>query len=433
MLLIYSQKVTNRLKYILETVFSGILNVEWELTENISYFNANKNPKINYSPVPLSNSFTIIPHELLFQTTIELQTILVIDFDSLPAFFPTSSEKANLPFDIFAASFYLISRYEEYLPNTPDAMGRYQSVSSVAAKFNFLEKNIVDLWCLKLTEKLKLAFDSFIYKKPAPVFLPTYDIDMPWAYKNKGFWRTSATLFREFLSAQFSDISFRVKVLRNKAADPYFTFQHIHNLHANSKSAPLFFFPTGGFSKFDKNPNIKNKNYRSLINLTALQYPVGIHPSVKSYGKPLQVLSEIQALELAANTKIQKSRQHYIKLQIPYTYELLIMNGITEDYSMGYSDNYGFRASTAFPFYFFNLKTNQKTNLKIIPFFCMDTVFIHNAVFNTEMHMDKLSDIVAQIERVGGTISTVFHNIYFNNQSANLILNWYKALIFKYF
>ena len=91
-------------------------------------FMAHTGAKLNYSTGRLSeNEFFIRPHGLLFETGIREQPLTGLIFWK-PAFFQTSGDFA---FDIFAASFYLVSRYEEYLPFQPDSYGRfpYQSQS----------------------------------------------------------------------------------------------------------------------------------------------------------------------------------------------------------------------------------------------------------------------------------------------------------------
>ena len=100
MLIIYSQHITNRLQYITETLLGDGI----ELTNNKEHFILHIGAKINYSSETIdSNAFQIIPHGLLFETEIKEQQINCFEWNGLKAFFKTNGD---IPFDIFAASFY---------------------------------------------------------------------------------------------------------------------------------------------------------------------------------------------------------------------------------------------------------------------------------------------------------------------------------------
>lgn len=75
-------------------------------------------------------------HDLLLEQGINDVEIYIQDWDEIPCFFPTS-KNCFLPFDVFAASFYLLSRYEEYLPHLKDEHGRYPASESLAFKNGF--------------------------------------------------------------------------------------------------------------------------------------------------------------------------------------------------------------------------------------------------------------------------------------------------------
>ena len=45
-------------------------------------------------------------------------------------------------FDVFSASFYLVSRYEEYLPYVKDMYERFQAENSLAYKHNFYKNQL---------------------------------------------------------------------------------------------------------------------------------------------------------------------------------------------------------------------------------------------------------------------------------------------------
>ena len=90
-------------------------------------------------------------------------------------------------FDIFSAIFFMVSRYEEYLPFTPDRHGRFKATDTLAYKNNFLQIPVVDTWIN--------LFKSILQKKfPAIKLLPsyfkaivTYDIDVAYKFKGKKF------------------------------------------------------------------------------------------------------------------------------------------------------------------------------------------------------------------------------------------------------
>ena len=115
MLLIYTHKITPRFSYTMKHIFTRILGIEVTFTETVEDFIKHSGPKITYTKQPLQNEFFIRSNDLLFEQGINDFQILLGDWDGLPCFF-SAGERSNLPFDVFAASFYLLSRYETISP-----------------------------------------------------------------------------------------------------------------------------------------------------------------------------------------------------------------------------------------------------------------------------------------------------------------------------
>lgn len=136
MLLIFTHKVTNRLTYTAKQIFEKILGVEMGFTTKVEDFIKHNGPKMTYSKQPLQNEFFVRSNDLLFEQGINDLEIKVSDWDGIPCFF-SSGEKSAIPFDIFSASFFLLSRYEEYLPHVKDSVGRFPVKESIAYQNNF--------------------------------------------------------------------------------------------------------------------------------------------------------------------------------------------------------------------------------------------------------------------------------------------------------
>ena len=145
MILIYSYTTSPRLRYSCSFIFKELLGLDCSLTIDSEEFKNYEGVGINYSSTPIrENEFRINNTGLLFETEIKEQAIHCFDTNGYKAFFKI--DNSDFAFDIFAASFYLLSRYEEYLLHTKDMYGRYAHENSLAFKESFLQEPLVNIW-----------------------------------------------------------------------------------------------------------------------------------------------------------------------------------------------------------------------------------------------------------------------------------------------
>jgi hypothetical protein len=92
---------------------------------------------------------------LHFEDSIKEQNISCFEHNGFKEFFKTTGD---YPFDIFAASFYLLVRYEEYLSHKKDMYGRYAHENSLAFKEGFLNFPLINIWIEDFKKYLKQKF-----------------------------------------------------------------------------------------------------------------------------------------------------------------------------------------------------------------------------------------------------------------------------------
>ena len=112
MLLIYTSKTTHRITYTFKHICVRILGIEVKFTNTLEEFISHAGPKLSYGKKPLGNELFLQSYGLLNQQGFESIDISVKEWDDTKCFFSTGKLSA-MPFDIFSASFYLLSRYEE--------------------------------------------------------------------------------------------------------------------------------------------------------------------------------------------------------------------------------------------------------------------------------------------------------------------------------
>jgi len=414
MLYFFVKQINNRIEYIFDLFFTHLLKVEYKVTSDLEEFSNYKGPKLNYSDNPINGVPFLLPHSLLFEANITNHQPTVIDTIHGKIFFQTDAGSI-FEFDLFAATFWLVSRYEEYLPYPSDVHGRFTASNSLAYKYKFLQTPIVNQWAMRLSEKLKKLFPSLKIINSPSGFLSTIDIDNAWAFKNKGFKRTAGALLRSLGTENFNDLFFRLKVLLGANKDPYDTYTYIQKIHAKYKCPLRIFWLLGDYGPFDKSTPWKNPAFQEQIMNTMEFASIGIHPSYATNNNYAQLNKEVDRLSSIRKKQITRSRQHYLILRLPVTYQNLIKAGITEDYSMGYADQPGFRAGICSPYYFFDLGENKKTDLKVFPFAFMDGTFRYHRKDTPEVAVKIIINIINEVKKVKGTLISIWHNESLSN------------------
>ena len=413
MLLVYTHKITPRLSYIFRQIFTRILNLEVEFTTKIEEFIGHEGMKFSYTRQALGNELFVKNNELLFNQGIDYLDISVVQWDDVPCFFQTNFN-AEVPCDIFAASFYLISRYEEYLPHVKDVHERFPASESLAYQHKFLDKPVIDIWAYKFREILSKNFPEYrkdlLNEDRKFNYISTIDIDSAYQFKHKGFTRNLGGIFKDIYQLNVHNLWMRFLVIFNLKRDPYDMFKMLLALKKKYGIKTIFFFLLGDYSTFDKNISPNNVHYKLLIKHIADYADVGIHPSYYSMKYDLKIKREKTILENIVNFPVNRSRQHYLRIELPETYQNLLDLEINEEYSMGYAAHYGFRAGTCTPFYFYDLDFEIQTPLKVFPFAVMDTTLMDYMNFTPKKSFNTIMHLVREVRKVDGTFITIFHN-----------------------
>lgn len=416
MLLIYVQKVNPRIEYISKLIFTQILHIEFAFSTNSSEFRKSDQPKLNYSTEKFDDEFYIKPHRLMFSRAMIKPNIEPVWHEG-NKYFCESSKDSDLPFDPLAASFYLVTRHEEYTEEKKDELDRYPAQQSILVKYNLLQKPVVNIWAKLLGEKLSERYPSITFHENKFNFISSIDIDNAWAYLHKGSCRTGMSLLKTFVKNRV-EFKERLQVLFGKQKDPYDTYTYLNEVFEGNENKVLFFILLGDYARYDKNISHRNKHYRKLIRNINGKYETGIHPSFASSrkGHKKKTKTELQRLEHITRKSITKSRQHFLRLSLPKSYRRLIKIGILEDYTMGYSCLPGFRAGICTPYYFYDIEREASTNLLIVPFQIMDGTFTHYLNSSPEKAWEEIRSIMQEVKNVGGTFVSIWHNETVNNK-----------------
>jgi len=406
MLLLFLPKVSARCEYIFNLIFKDEFQIDYRTTTDIVEFQHYSQEKINYSNSKISQEFFIKATPLLFENQIIKQHIQVAQKHGTKVIFPNDND--DIGFDIFAATFYLISRYEEYLPFSPDQFGRFKAEDSLAFQNQFLTIPVVNIWINILKNSLKEKFPLIGIKSTAFNAIVTYDIDVAFKYNGRNIGRTVGSVLKDLSAFKIKDIQERINVLLRKQKDPWDTYHDLKKIILQNKLSSIFFFLLSDKSRHDRNLNYQQPIMKKLVNKIAMFSEIGIHPSFYSSTFPEKILIEKERLENLASAKITKSRQHYLKFSLPDTYISLVAAGITEDYSMGFSGKPGFRAGSCRPFYFYDLKNEKQIDLKIFPITFMESTL--NISLNPNEALEKIFLLLEEVKNVDGTFISLWHN-----------------------
>lgn len=367
MLLIYTHKVTPRFTYITKHIFEKMLGLSVGYTKEVSDFIKHNGPKITYTKQALQNEFFIRSHPLLFEQGINDHIVKPSMWEEVPCLFP-SGEKSSIPFDVLAASFYMLSRYEEYLPHVKDIHGRFPPKESIGYAHDFLQTPVVDIWVQKLFMALQKKFPEITKKKTSYSFTSLIDVSSSHAFAYRGLIRGFSGFIMDVVGLKFKRLWGRITVWFCVKKDPFDNFDFLEILLKQYKTKAIFFFQFADYGPYDKNVSPYNSTFKALIKSVGDHFQVALAASYESFGKPEILKAELKDLSQVVNRPIIASRMRYNRVDVPVSYRDLMEVEIQHDYSMGYTHELGFRAGTATPFYFYDIYLEVQLPVKVHPF-----------------------------------------------------------------
>ncbi len=407
--MLYSPVISSRLRYVAMQMVSMIPGTDLILSSDKEEALSAPYPLLNYSHERFDGAVNILPDGLCEETGVRDIDAKPVSFNGNTVLFASQGDD-DMGFDPFAASFYMLSRYEEYLPARKDIHGRFQWKNSMVSRYGLEEEPLVDQWAAKLRKALVKHYPAVSFPEREFRIIPTIDIDIPWAYRNRSFWRTLGGFARSASKADTAAMMERCRVIFMGKKDPFDTYEYIEQIHRQSGIQAVFFFAAGRYSKYDKSASLSNPAYRQMIKNISSENRWGIHPSYRSYGDPALLKEECEVLAEITGCYPVRSRNHYLRFSFPDSCRMLEATGIKEDYTLGWAEMTGFRAGTCTPFRFYDLEKEEAGSLVLYPFQIMDGTLCDYMKLSPARAKVQALDIAARVRCAGGTLITLWHN-----------------------
>ena len=411
MIYIYSpSEDIRRLDYIARHLFRAVLGIDFSVVRDKEFFLKQKGACINYSNEDLSHGIQIVPHGLLFEKGV--REISILDTAQWKGYFCFFWQKqGDIPFDLFSASFYLLTLYEEYFPKQLDEHGRFNPKESLAYRNGFLEIPLIDRWAYLLMEELMERYSDMTFHKREFKFVSTFDVDYPYKYLKKGLIRSIGGMMRDLLNRRFNEILTRLAVHLRMQPDPFMdALRWIDWMHKESGKSYYLFILMEDRGKYGRKTLYPLRYYyRLLKNLDFAT--IGLHPSYNTFRNPKQLIKEKRRLEkVLGNTRVVTSRQHFLRMHVPETFRSLEEAGLREDFTIAFSHAPGFRSSTAVPYHFYDVEKDITGELLLHPTIVMDTCLKTHLGLSPEKALEKMKQLIDECKQSGGNFVSLWHN-----------------------
>jgi len=316
--------------------------------------------------------------------------------------------------DIFASTFFMLTRWEEFAVKERDQHGRFPAEKSLAFRAGFLDRPVVN----EYAELLWQMFARLGWAPPKPKrgfkLTVTCDVDHP------RLWWTEADRLKTlggsiFKRGDFSEAGFWLKNHFFQKQDPYDVFDSWLDLFEKNGL-------TGHFNFLGKRPPSSDSWYslehpfvKNLVEKIAGRgHIVGFHPSYEAFENQEVFQKELASLRALSPTPVVTGRQHYLRFAAPHTWQVWDDAGMDWDSTLGYPEAEGFRCGICRDFPVFNFLTRKMLNLREKPLIAMDVTLALYQKYSPETAFEKLQQLRRQVERHSGEFVLLWHNSSWN-------------------
>ncbi|QNL20900.1 hypothetical protein HZR84_02720 [Hyphobacterium sp. CCMP332] len=408
-------------EYIFKTIIGDFLDLEYEihLDHNIDSYvvNAGNGKVLTINNVLFKNESylkaELIPNSVgrkrLSIEEEEFDLAVLYGNDSIEI----SSDQIYLGIDIIGSAFFMLSRMEELLVDALDAHERFPASASLAVKENFYKIPVVDVYARFLNFCLNKLNPNISIKKKEVKIVPSHDLDHLSKLDNL---RSIGGAVKRglFRASSLKHSSHYLKEYLNRK-NPFDQIQNLVKMSEAVNSFASFYFLVGRKSKYDSGHFDKYKKEAEKYKYEIISggHNIGLHPSYSSGQNISELINEKKKLEDWLGDSVIESRQHYLRVKVPETFQNLETVGIKTDSSIAYPEFPGFRSGTSYEYQVFDLSSKKCLDLKERPLIAMDTSLINDKSKTISEKFQEIEEIKSQIKVNGGNWSFLIHNSNF--------------------
>lgn len=298
--------------------------------------------------------------------------------------------------DIIYNTFFFISRAEELMNDKRDEHGRFLAKYSILGQNNRLMIPTVDEYARMLMKLLDLPLPTPSFSQ---IYL-THDIDTVAHYRHlRG-------AIGGILRGQWRKVMASLKDIHN---DPAFTFSWLIAQDKKVEGAECIYFVKDTMGKGYDYPQYKldGKDFETaemlIVNSGA---KIGWHGSYYGGDKANRLLGDKAGLH----------RSHYLRCSIDQMQRLAEV-GVTDDFTMMFPDQVGFRLQTTRAVRWINPKTMTLTDLVLHPLTVMDCTLSNSNYMNLseDEAYFECQRLFEKIHQNAGEVVILWHNTIVTN------------------
>lgn len=313
--------------------------------------------------------------------------------------------------DILASTFFMLSRWEEFVNQSRDKHERFPASASLAYKAGFLERPIVNEYVEFLWLLLKQIGCQQKRKERSYKLVPTHDVDKPYLFDGLG--RSIKYIAGSLKRRRFSELGRYFKnALSN--TDPFDTHNQLMDLAELNNVEAHFFFLQKGKSKQDESYEISSPKIKKLVDrILERGHKIGFHPSYDAFDNESLFAKERAYLEETFERQIDTGRHHFLRWDVSITPQIWQNNNMKWDSTLGYADHAGFRCGVCYPFPLYDLVNNKQLDVYERPLIAMEWSLIQYQGLTIEQTEEKIQELKDQVKKYNGEFVFLYHNSAF--------------------
>ena len=313
--------------------------------------------------------------------------------------------------DIIASSFFLLSRYEEWVCNDIfDKHSRFDGKKSLQYRANFLHRPLVDEYAVLLRKWLKITgLDVNEPKQEIKKIYLTHDIDFLEYYRH--FRGIVGGILHDFRN--FKNIIRSLSDIKN---DKAYTFDFFVEQDEKVKNAEKIYFVKAAkkAKKFDcPQYNLNGNDFQNLVKfLRQNGCKIGLHSSYNSFFNQQDIENEQDRISKAISENVTSHRTHFLRILPPNQSKFYIKAGITDDFTLGFADIAGFRLGTCRPVRWLNPQTLEIEDITLYPLLIMECTLSNENYMNLDFEtaFETCKNLINQVKKHNGELVLLWHN-----------------------